>query len=275
MTDSTRMNRFLLIVLVLIFSPTAGWLWEAWQSDPYYSHGPLVLLVSLYLIWARRMPRTRAPSNGGIPLIAAALAVHVWAILWRAYYVSALMFPLALLGMIAALYGWRAARHFLFPVCFLLFMVPLPIAERVGPVLEGWTATGATALARALGIGAYNVGSEVHVADTAFVVGVPWGGLRSAVAIVTFAVLLAYVVRGSAWSRGLVLGAAVPIALAANTLRIALLFLIASAWGTSAGLDYFHFWSSPVLFVVAVALLLALARLVHCSNIRWQVVLPT
>jgi Transmembrane exosortase (Exosortase_EpsH) len=39
---------------ILLFLPTWLWLGDAWLSDPYYSHGPLVLLISLYLVWTRR-----------------------------------------------------------------------------------------------------------------------------------------------------------------------------------------------------------------------------
>jgi Transmembrane exosortase (Exosortase_EpsH) len=39
---------------ILLFLPTWLWLGDAWLSDPYYSHGPLVRLISLYLGWTRR-----------------------------------------------------------------------------------------------------------------------------------------------------------------------------------------------------------------------------
>jgi exosortase len=208
-------------------------------------------------------------------LLAAALGVHLWALLWRAYYLSALMLPLALGGLLIARSGWQTARRFLFPLAFLVFLIPLPLAERFGPALESWAATSATALATALGIAARNEGAQVFLPNAAFSVGIPCGGLRSIIAIVTLVALWTYITRGRAWARLLLLLAAIPIALAANTLRLTLLFAIASLWGASAGLDYFHAWSSPVLFFRAFALLLALAKLIGCSDIRWAVVLPT
>lgn len=273
---NSHFNMFIVAAALLLFLPTWLWLFDAWLSDPYYSHGPLVVLVALYFFWAHRTSFTRPASlnNLGLALVGVALTIHLWATVWRAYYISALMIPLTLFGVLITLYNWQVARYFLFPIGFLILMIPLPLAERFGPILEGWTATSATWLAQSIGVAARNVGSQVFLPNSAFTVGIPCGGLRSVIAIVTLATLLAYIVKGPQWARSLVFLAAVPIALAANTLRISLLFAIASVWGAEVGMDYFHSWSSPVLFVLAFVLLLGLARLVRCSDIRWEVVFP-
>jgi exosortase len=278
-SSSSRTAVGIFAATILLFLPTWLWLGDAWMSDPYYSHGPLVLLISLYLVWTRRKlfsNSSPAPNNLGLILIAIGFAIHLWAIVWRAFYLSALMIPLVMLGLIVTLFGHRIAKQFLFPLGFLILMVPLPLAERVGPVLEGWTATSATAFAQRLGVPAQNIGSQVLLPNSAFTVGIPCGGLRSTIAILTLVTLFAYVVRGAGWARALIFLVAIPIALAANTLRLALLFAIANGWGAQAGLDYFDSpWSSLVLFLSAFALLLALAKLIGASNVRWEVVTPS
>jgi exosortase len=278
-SSSSRNTIVIFAATILLFLPTWLWLGNAWLSDPYYSHGPLVLLISLYLVWIRRKSFSDSPptpDNLGLILVAAGLALHLWAIVWHAFYLSALTIPLVMLGLILTLFGHRIAKQFLFPLGFLILMVPLPLVERVGPLLEGWTATSATAFAQRLGVPAQNIGSEVFLPNSAFTVGIPCGGLRSAVAILTLVTLFAYVVRGAGWARAVIFLVAIPIALAANTLRLALLFAIANGWGAQAGLDYFDSpWSSLVLFLSAFALLLALAKLVGASNVRWEVVAPS
>lgn len=265
--------------VLVLFLPTWLWLGDAWLSDPYYSHGPLVLLVAAYFVFARRKvladvaPR---PNNAGFGLLVGALAVHLGATAWHAFYVSALTIPVALLGLLMAMYGWPIARRFLFPLAFLVFMVPLPIVERLGPVLEGWTAAGATAFSQFIGIAARNEGSQVFLPNSTFSVGIPCGGLRSVIAIGTLVTLWAYIVGGRAWARGIVLLAAIPITLLANTLRLALLFTIANGCGAQAGLDYFDSpLSSLILFLSAFALLLAMGKSVGASNVRWEVVTPS
>jgi exosortase len=273
---SNSFSPILFAAMTLLFLPTWLWLGEAWLSDPYYSHGPLVLVIALYFVWARRnvLTSTAMPNNFGWLMIIGALAVHLWATLWRAYYISALMIPLALFGLLLTLYGWNIARRFIFPLAFLILMVPLPLAERFGPTLEGWTATSATALAQFIGVAARNDGSQVFLPNSTFTVGIPCGGLRSVIAIITITTLFAYILKGANWARIAIFLAAVPIALAANTLRIALLFAIANVWGSDAAMNYFHDWSSPVLFLGAVVLIFALAKLLRMDEVRWQVVFP-
>jgi exosortase len=271
------LNAALFAALFLVFLPTWLWLGEAWLSDPYYSHGPLVLILSLYLTWTQRTVCAHipnAPGRVGWLMILVALGIHLWATLWRAYYISALMIPLALLGLAITQVGWRRTRPILFPVLFLILMVPLPLAEQVGPTLGGWTASGATAIAQWLGVAASHDGSQVVLPNSAFTVGIPCGGLHSAIAIITLATLLAFIVRGRNPARVVLLLAAIPIALAANTLRIALLFVIANLWGDQVAMTYFHDISSPVLFAVAFALLLLTVKVLRCSGVRWQVVFP-
>lgn len=273
----------LIFLAIILYLPTWLWLGEAWWSDPYYSHGPLVLIVSLYFFWARRRliasDASQSPLQDGrgwlgIGIVTLALVVHLWASWWHAYYISALTIPLVLLGSLLTLYGESTAKHFLFPLAFLILMVPLPLAERFGPMLEGWTATSATQVAQWIGVAATNDGSEVFLPNSSFSVGIPCGGLRSAIAIITLASLFAYIVHGSRWARAAILLAAIPVALAANTFRISLIFAIAARWGADVGLAFFDSWSGSVLFFVAFGLLIGLSYLLRCSGVRWDAILP-
>lgn len=272
-----RLNAIILLGILALFAPTWVWLGEAWWSDPYYSHGPLVLLVTLYLVWTQRKAIVEiapAPRDWGFAIVIAALGVHLWATLWRAYYISALMIPFAILGLLITLYGWRIAKRYWFPLVFLVLMVPLPLAERFGPPLEAFAASSATTLAHWVGVPASNDGAQVFLPNSTFTVGIPCGGLRSIIAIITLVTLLAYITEGRGWARALVLLAAIPIALAANTLRITLLFAIANTWSSDVAMNYFHDWSSPVLFLGVVVMLLVLSKILRTDQVRWQVVLP-
>lgn len=266
---------FLSAALALLFAPTLFWLGDAWLSDPYYSHGPLVLVGALGLAWMQRRAAStipRVPQVWGLGFVLLAIVVHLLALPWRAFWISALMLPLAIAGSLITLYGIDLARKFWFPLVFLIFMVPLPLAERVGPPLEAFAASGSTWVVNLFGVHATNVGSQIFLPATSsqFTVGIPCGGLRSLIALVTLIAALAYVVQGSPLARLLLLMLAVPIALAANIVRLVILFGIANQWGAAAGLDYFHGWASPVLFLVAFALVLLAARALKCDQPAWD-----
>src|SRR5947209_4247986 len=41
-------------LLGVAYAPTFAWLWGRWQTDPFYSHGPLVPVLTAFLLWSRR-----------------------------------------------------------------------------------------------------------------------------------------------------------------------------------------------------------------------------
>ncbi len=263
----------LLVVLLLglAFGPTLAWLAEAWWSDAYYSHGPLVLLISAFFAWKSRGALQRAagpPQPWGILLLALGLGLHAASVLWRAYFLSAFGLLLVLGGLALYFGGVKVLRILLFPLAFLVFMIPLPLAERFGPPLEVFAATQATNLARLVGIPAVSEGSRVLLAGTTFAVGAPCSGLRSLVALLALAAVFVYLVQGPAWARGIILLAAIPVALLANLVRVTSLFVVAYLWGPEAGLGYYHDLSSPVLFLVALFLLILLSRGLGCRDFR-------
>jgi exosortase len=257
------------ILLMLAFWNTLAWLIEAWWSDAYYSHGPLVLLISALLIWSSRQAVRRSPDSAqpwGIAVLILGLLLHAGAVLWRAYYLSAFGLLAVLAGLCLLFLGRQAMGKLLFPLVFLSFSIPLPLAERFGPPLEVFAATQATNLVRLVGIPAVNEGSRVILAGSTFAVGAPCSGLRSLVALIALAALLAHVLEGPGWARWLVFLSAAPVAILANLVRVASIFVVAYFWGPDAGLGYYHNVSSLVLFLAAFILLILVSRGLGCGS---------
>jgi exosortase/archaeosortase family protein len=57
-----------------------------------------------------------------------------------------------------------------------------------------------------------------------------------------------------------------PLVLVANTIRVVLVLLVASALGQDAALGFFHGFSSLFLFGMAMAGLLAVSRVLGCRT---------
>ncbi len=256
-------------LLVALFAPTVQWLALSWLGNPYYSHGALVVLVSGWLVWRRRGALTTARSeNIGLALIALGIGAHLLALPLQMAVVSAVALVVTLVGVVWAFAGRGVVRAWAFPLALLLLAVPLPGIERISPSLESFTAAYAAHGARLLGVGATSVGGQVSVGSQGFTIGAPCSGLRSLVALLTLAVLLAYSLRAPLWVRLILVVAALPIALLANLMRVSSIFWVADAFGGDAALGFFHTLSSPLLFLVALALLLALGRLLGVNQVR-------
>ena len=120
----------LLLGLAAICLPT---LWHlavsAWSGDEQ-GHGPVILLVSLWLFWRRgpallALPYRPARVVGAISLVLA-VATHVTgrALEIVQFEVGALIVAAA--AVLLLLRGWAALRLAIFPLFMLLFIVPLP-----------------------------------------------------------------------------------------------------------------------------------------------------
>ncbi len=258
-------------LLALLFSSTFAWLVYNWINNSYYSHGFLVPLISAFFLWRRRdaFARHNRESNAlGLVALAISLVAFLIAQVWQAYHLSALALIVLLVGLALYFLGERAARRIAFPLAFLLFMIPIPFINRLSPALESFTATASTGAVGLLGIPSVNLGSQIELQNSSFVVGAACSGLNSMVALATLVVVFIYILEGSNRAKLVLLGLAIPIAIVANIFRVSALLVIAHLFGAEAGMKYFHDYSSPVLFLLAFALLILVSRLVGCSEIR-------
>src|SRR5688572_15335922 len=110
------------ILLAVPYWTTLDWLVGRWRTDPFYSHGPLVPLVSAVLLWSRRdrfrpRPAITLPAAG--VLIGSAM-LHLLGVRLMVEFLSAV----SLIGLFAGsclLAGGRAfLRTAAFPLVYLL-----------------------------------------------------------------------------------------------------------------------------------------------------------
>jgi len=264
-------------LLALSYYPTLAWLVTSWLGNSYYSHGLLVPLVSLFLAW--RLLRRRAPEPDspivsgrsfvlGLLLVCLGLGVHVLALGRPFHVISAASLIPVLSGIVLALAGPHALRRLAFPLGFLLLMIPLPYLERSTPYLARWLANTTAAIGRGLGLEVNALGARVELPGTALVIGAPCSGVNSLAALMTLAVLYAFLVRGPLGARLALVFLALPIALLANLARVCLLVLLARYVSEAAAIRYAHNWSSPLLFLFALGALVLVGKGLRCGEIR-------
>ncbi|RIL08728.1 hypothetical protein DCC79_13070 [bacterium] len=253
-------------LLAALFAPTAAWLARTWQVHPYYGHGWLVPGVAAAFAWRARARFAQGePADAGLALVAAGVAAHLAAARWQLYPVSASALVVVLAGLAWALGGRPALRAAAFPATLLLLAVPWPFVEHTAPFLAAGVARASAAAAGGLGAAVVQHGAELSVTDGAFTVGAPCSGLQSAVALITLAAVLAGVLDGP-WRRRMALVLlALPLALAANWLRLTGLLWIADAHGSAQGLAWFHGPPALLLYAAAAAGLVAAGRWLGCD----------
>lgn len=234
-----------------------------WQSEEQ-GHGPLILAVSLWVVWQRRQELMQAavearPSPiGGWALLLAALALYVvgrsQAILF--FEVGALIPALA--GAAAAAFGWRFVRVLAFPLLFLVFMVPLPqmVIDSVTASLKQAVSAIAEDVLYFIGYPIARSGVVLMVGQYQLLVADACSGLNSMFSLTSLGVLYLYLTKHKSRLRNVLIVASIlPIAFLANIVRVMILVLVTYHFGDEAGQGFIHGAAGMVLFVIAIVLL--------------------
>jgi exosortase len=217
------------------WAPTAM-LVRRWWTEPDYHHGFLVPLFALFLLWKRREMLQSVSGQGnwwGIALVALA-ALMRWT---AAYFYFGLLGALSLVPCLAGIVlfvGGRQALRWAGPsIVFLIFMVPAPglFGDLLSNPLQRLGTVISTYVLQTLGIAAVAQGNVILLTESELGVAEACSGLRMMMLFVTVCVGAALLMEWSLLKKVLVVLSAVPIAVAANVVRItatAVMYEIAS-----------------------------------------------
>ena len=241
----------------VVFYPTFVWLWDQWMAaESYYSHGPLIVAASAFFAWGeRRRVRECAgkPSRSGLVLMVAAILQHFVGLTINVFFLSGIALIILLLGLTVYLKGWKATWLLLFPIAYLIFMIPLPLVV-VSNIIIGmklFAGRAATIVLNNIGIFAVHSGSAIRTAHSYLEIEAPCSGLRSLIALAAFGAAFAYLSKIGLMRKIWLFLATAPIALGANILRIVLLGWVAEVFGTDAVHGWVHDASGFLLFAIA------------------------
>jgi EpsI family protein len=258
-----------LSLVAAAFLPLAGWFASRWSSDEgYFSHGPLVPLGAAWLAWGRREAIRRAITSGAgdwrALRVALPLALFAAAAAWLRVDSALAASLVALLMAVAWLAsGTALLRALAMPLLFLGFMVPWPMEAVANAVqaLKLFVLAAAGALLDAGGTGVTTSGSFLVLANgERLLVDDECSGLSSAIALVALSSFMAASAQRLTVTRRLVLlAAALPVALAANLIRVLLLALVGVASGAGA-VGRWHDGANLLVYVTAIAAFVALER---------------
>lgn len=267
-----------IVAFALLTAPIWHWLWGEWMGNDYYSHGLLIPPVVLFLIIQRFRHDPRlywAPeqaSNLGLLLLVLSLAAFLFFLNGKAYYLAAFAMVGLLASLVWVLGGGSVLRRLLFPIGYLLLMIPLPFVERSTLPLALFTGVCSGSLARFLGLDVTIVGNAVTLPNANLVIGAQCSGVNSLIALTALMVLAAYLLEGPLWGRLLLVVLAVPLAMFGNILRVATLLFVARAYSVNAAFTFYHDYSGIVFFLLVFLLMVPLTRLLQARTLRLDVI---
>ncbi|MFH1092807.1 MAG: exosortase/archaeosortase family protein [Candidatus Omnitrophota bacterium] len=255
------------ILLGIIYYPAFVWMWGRWNTaDTYYSHGPLIIIASLFFLWNMKEELAKlklVPSNKGIILMVMALISHIAGTLIKFYFFSAVSFVIMLFGIILYFFGGEILRKTQFPLLYLGFMIPAPLVLISNIVIRMKLFAGSMAavLLNNIGLEAVRDGSIIKMSRSYLEIEAPCSGLRSLIALLAFGAAFAYMTKHNLLKKWILFLTAFPIAIFANVMRIVLLGWVGEVYGMKAAQGWVHDFSGYLLFAVAAVGMIAVNSL--------------
>jgi exosortase len=251
------------------YGGTLSTLWRMWSHNANYSHGFLILPVSIFLIWRERGLLAALPTRSswaGLSLVATAMVLQLAGVRGDVSMFQAYSFIVLLAGLIWTWWGRPVLRKLAFPLLFLIFMAPtFPVLiNLVSFRLKTVAAVESVRLAQAFGVAVTRQGMDLYFPTGMMTIEGACSGLNSLIALLALGSLFAYFSSAALWRRWLLFLFAVPVALGANIVRITSLCVYAALSTTERATGLFHDIGGFVLFGVALLCLAALKRLLRC-----------
>jgi exosortase B len=255
--------------LLVLYGPTYWMLAHGlWNSDDY-AHGPIVLVVALFLIWQQRAvfmaqaaarPTSVEAAIGWTLLVVGLLAYALGRSQDILLFEVGSQIPV-ILGALLVTLGTKAARALWFALFFLLFMIPLPgfvVDAATGP-LKQYISVIAEQILYAAGYPIARSGVTLTVGQYQLLVADACSGLHSMFSLSAMGLLYLYLMQHTSTARNLIIMAAIlPIAFVANIVRVMVLILVTYHMGDEAGQGFLHGFAGIMLFVIGLLFLFLL-----------------
>ena len=219
-----------LILLLACYWKTVAGMAEQWMNDEDMGHGFAVPLAMGWILWRERDRWSQlrpAPTFQGFFFLVAGAALQAVGVLGAGLFISSVGMLFSAIGIVLALGGWAYLRAWSFPLLLSLFMLPkLAIVYNMVTLPLQLTASKlAAGMLTVSGIGVVREGNILDVGGHRVAVADACNGIRFLLPLGFVSVVFAYMSDPKPWMRLAILGAAVPLAILANAVRVAV-----SAW---------------------------------------------
>ena len=263
---------YLILGLVfLIYLPVLKDLVLDWYEDSNYSHGFLIIPVSIWFIWRQRAEISRLPvkwSNVGFAGILAALLIFIIGTAGAEYFSVRFSFVLLLSSLALCFFGTRVFKRIWFAFAFLLFMIPIPyvIYYSLTFPMQLFASQIASSAVSLIGLPLVRLGNVLYLpGGQALEVAEACSGLRSIMSLLALGALMAYFTQDNRTKAVVLFLSTIPIAILGNVVRI-----IFTTVGTYAISEKFvegtlHEMAGMLVFLFSMIMLLIVS-----SILRWK-----
>ena len=245
-----------------------GWFKWVQSVSSEEAHTWFMPLVVAVLFWWKRAELMAVPKQIWWPalgLFVVALLLHVVGFMVQQTRISFAAFFIGIYALSGLVWGWKWWQATFFPFFLFAFAMPLGNTAEVVTVPLRMLATKLAVFTShtVLQINVIQQGASI-ISPTGkyqYEVVAACSGIRSLTAILALSTIFSFMMFKSNWRRAAMIGAAVPLAVAGNVVRLMTIIIAAEAVDAKAG-NYVHenTWFSLIPYVPAIIGLLLLGR---------------
>jgi exosortase len=261
------------LAAAVLFARPATLLARDWWNDADAGHGLLLAPLALWLAWQRGLAPERRPHiAGGTVLLLSAVVLRYLGGLAAELFTMRFSMVLAVAGLTVFAGGFGQLRRWWLPVTLLALSIPIPAlvtnalalplqfqASRMGATLLEWR-----------DVPVRLAGNVIQLPGRQLFVTEACSGLRSLTALLALGVLVGGLWLRSVPARALLVGLAIPVAIAVNAVRVFMTGFLVYFVDPELGEGFMHLTEGWLLFLVAFLILGAAAWVAASLEERWQ-----
>jgi len=263
MAKNVRIFIILFVISILININLIKILLHHTLNHNFSTHIIIIPFISIFLILRERTSifneRTDYCWYGGIILLLGFIIAGPWVNSDLSLRVLGMV--LIWIGMFILIFGMYSFRKALFPLLFLILMIPIPetILQQIITILQKGSAEGTAILFQLTATPFFRDGLYFSLPSVNIEIATECSSIRSSLALLISSLLASYLFLISSWRRTLFVLMAIPMAMVKNSIRIVVLSLLAihrdQRWLTDSQL---HSEGGIVFFILALILLFPL-----------------
>jgi len=256
---------FLFGVFIIVFFPIWQRLIQAWASSDDYSHGFLIVPLSLYIIWQKRKFLKETPTNpswGVFPLVFLSLFLYLAAEYAEIRTLATLSMLLFIGSSLIFLFGFQIFKICIFPLFLLLFMIPVPaqIYAALTIPLQLFVTKLTVFFASGMGVPILREGNVLFLPEHTLQVVQACSGLRSIMSLLTLGIVISYFTLTSNFLRTFLTLSAIPVAIMVNVARVLAMVIAFYFFNYDLTHGTVHTVFGTSIFVLAIVLFLVLRK---------------
>lgn len=233
-----------------------------WWQIADFSHGFLVPPFAAFAAWKKRriiLETEIRPAWSGIVLFALGLLVLLVGVYGSELFLSRASLLIVLAGLILGFGGRKLLAELRFPLLILLLAIPIPaiVFIQITFPLQILASKLASSLLPLFGVPVLREGNIIQLPSMTLEVAEACSGIRSLMSLLTISVMYGYFMERSVLRRVLLALASVPIAIAANAVRLLGTGMCVQYWDPQKAMGFFHEFSGWVIFIVSLVCLVA------------------